>query len=223
MIKKIEIQKSSFERYFMEADGDDTKVSVTVAPRKNRGTDYGKEEDGTNVTVAPRSNRGTNYSADDEDELNNKSQNDHEKETPNNNSLPPEEDDGPDTGDGDTDYADDNPDDDSNDEDDDGSDDEPSEEDIKKYNMYRQYLHLYRSIESMIDKIRDVVKNDVAKNAVIKKVTENLTNLTSNMFDFMTVKYATEPYTTIRLYFETSLAVVRLNFKLLSNNKITLS
>lgn len=259
MIKKIAIQRSSFERYFMEADGeDDTKVSVTVAPRKNRGTDYGSEEDGTNVTVAPRANRGTDYGADDDDGNEDEAPTDEpdggKEDTPggpdtgddgsdytddgdgedddgaaaDDTTGDEDADDGPDTGDDGTDYTDDGDDGEEGDggeEDGDGddADNKPSEEDIKKYNMYRRYLRLYRVIESIIEKIRDVVKNDAAKNAVIKRVTSTLTDLNQNMFDFMTVKYSTASYVAIKVYFETVIATVRLNFELLKNNRINLN
>lgn len=65
MLKRFMTPQSPFEFYFKEAPGDDEdKVSVTVAPRKNRGTDY--DDDGDTVTVAPRANRGTDYDAEDE-------------------------------------------------------------------------------------------------------------------------------------------------------------
>ena len=65
MLKKFLNPVSPYEKYFKEADGDENdQVSVTVAPRQNRGTDY--SDDSNNVTVAPRSNRGTDYSADPE-------------------------------------------------------------------------------------------------------------------------------------------------------------
>ena len=65
MLKKFSNEISSFMRYIKEADGDD-QVSVTVAPRQNRGTDY--SDDSNNVNVPPRANRGTDYSADTADD-----------------------------------------------------------------------------------------------------------------------------------------------------------
>lgn len=65
MLKKFSNQISPFAMYFQEAPGDEgDSVSVSVAPRQNRGTDY--NDDSTNVTVAPRGNRGTDYGQEDE-------------------------------------------------------------------------------------------------------------------------------------------------------------
>lgn len=68
MLKKIQRPKSAYERYFKEADDTEDRVSVIVAPRKNRGTDYESIYETDNITVAPRKNRGTEYSAEDEEE-----------------------------------------------------------------------------------------------------------------------------------------------------------
>ena len=66
MLRKEVNRTSLFDVYVREAPGDPNEgdnVSVTVAPRANRGTDY--TEDPNDITVAPRSNRGSNYDADD--------------------------------------------------------------------------------------------------------------------------------------------------------------
>lgn len=64
MLKKFSNPTSPFAMYFKEAPGDENdNVSVTVAPRKNRGTDY--DNDTNTVTVGPRTNRGADYAQDD--------------------------------------------------------------------------------------------------------------------------------------------------------------
>lgn len=66
MLRKEVNRTSLFDVYVREAPGDPGEgdnVSVTVAPRANRGTDY--TEDPNDITVAPRSNRGSNYDSDD--------------------------------------------------------------------------------------------------------------------------------------------------------------
>lgn len=64
MLKKFSNPTSPFAMYFKEAPGDENdSVSVTVAPRKNRGTDY---DDTNNITVGPRTNRGADYAQEDE-------------------------------------------------------------------------------------------------------------------------------------------------------------
>ena len=67
MLKKFSNPTSPFAMYFKEAPGDENdNVSVTVAPRKNRGTDY--DDDTNTITVGPRTNRGADYAQEDEPE-----------------------------------------------------------------------------------------------------------------------------------------------------------
>ena len=266
MLKKIQNPKSAFDRYFREADDTEDSVSVTVAPRKNRGTDYDEEEpdDGsTSVTVAPRANRGTDYSSDDEETTTDDETTDDtpEEPAPDSPDTGDEEDgtdysdtgdeetgedtddetgddgadgdeespDGPDTGDGETDYSSD----DAGDENADGDSEEGGEESTetndddkdekrKKFNMYRRFIHLYNVIKTIIDKLKNVVKDDPVQNAVIKRVINNLTDVRDNMFDFMTVKYKSSSYVQILIFFETAISIVKLNFELVRNNKINL-
>lgn len=297
MLKRIQNPRSAFDRYFREADDDDNSVSVTVSPRKNRGTDYTDDAviDSTkSVTVKPRGNSGTDYSkmADDEESSGDTETTDTssdettvsepdtgdegtdytasddsgetgDEETTSDDSEdtadadePDTGDEGtdytasdesgetgdesgndtsePDTGDGGTDYTDDEASsgeegesdsentDSSDSQSGDSSNPESSDDKVKKYNMYTRYLHLYNNINSMLEKLKDVVKNDVAENAVIKTVTNNLISLKNNMYDFMILKYKTASYMEILIYFETSINCIRLNFELLRNNKIKL-
>ena len=136
--------------------------------------------------------------------------------------------DGPDTGDGETDYSSD----DAGDENADGDSEEGGEESTetnddkdekrKKFNMYRRFIHLYNVIKTIIDKLKNVVKDDPVQNAVIKRVINNLTDVRDNMFDFMTVKYKSSSYVQILIFFETAISIVKLNFELVRNNKINL-
>ena len=205
MFKKYQIERSAFETYFCEADEkEDDDVSVTVAPRKNRGNDYG--DDNTNVTVGPRSNRGNDYNNDDEDTG--------DEEAP----------DEPDTGDGGTDYSSDNEDeddttDDTGDEEDSNTEDDKDEK-LKKFHTYKRYVHLYNILGSFIDKLQTCVKDDATQNAVIKTINDNLNDIRNNMFDFMTVKYKSSSYIQVLIYFETVISAIRLNFELMRNNKI---
>lgn len=274
MLKKYVSQPSFFSAsYFQEAPGDETdSVQVTVAPRQNRGTDYG--DDTNTVTVGPRANRGADYTQDDEQPDQDEPA---EEETPApaednapDDNPPAEPDtsgddatdygadgdaegdedtgggdapaddtgdegedapDAPDTGDDTaTDYTDDgdaeggDTGDDTGGDTDDGTEmtEEERAEAEKKYHMYKRFVHLYNMIESFIERCRNVVKPDAIQNSVIKTVTNNLSELSDNMFDFMTIKYKTSSYVKIHLYFETVISVVQLNFELLKNNKINL-
>ena len=267
MLKKYSNEISTFMSYFKEADGDD-KVSVTVAPRQNRGTDY--SDNTTNVNVPPRANRGTDYSADTTDDTapdtNDAPQEQNTTDTEDN--TPTDNDEGtdytdndnpdtdnadegneaddttaqdeggedeaqeedpaePDTGDGGTDYSSDDGNTGEEDTDNQGGEnseetDEDRDEQLKKYHMYTRFVHLYNILNSMLEKCRDVVKPDAIQNAVIKKVTNNLSEVYDNMFDFMTIKYKSSTYVQILFYYETVISIVQLNFELLRNNHINL-
>jgi len=205
MFKRIENPISPFDRYFKEADGDDedAPVSVTVAPRSNRGSDYNDEN--TNVKVAPRSNRGNDYSADDETD------------------DPVEE---PET-DGESDYGNDESEDNTDDTDDNTTDEEDTSEENtedsqKRYTMYLRYLRLYDVLNNITEKLKYIVKDDPDENAVIIKVTDNLNTIKSAMFDYMIMKFKSAQYVEILIYFETVINCIRLNFELIRNNKIVL-
>lgn len=275
MLKKFTKPISAYDRYFREADEKEDQVSITVAPRKNRGTDYSEDNDEsgtndtTNISVPPRSNRGTdytqdsdetgdtntgsedttqspaddgatNYTADNNDEtttgdnppsINNNNDNDNAEN--NEDDTSDEAGDGddssdnePDTGD-DEDYtqSDDNSSDDSGEEDTNSTPqetDEEKDEKHKKYHMYKRYIHLYNTIDSMYEKIRDIVKNSATENAVIKTVTNNISDIYNNMYDYMTIKYKSESYVQVLIYFETIVSLMCLNFELLRNNHINL-
>ena len=129
MLKKILNERSKFDYYFREADGDtDDKVSVKVVPKDNSGTDY--NDDTTNVTVRPRSNRGTDYNDDGEDSDNTTNASAGEPSTSDTNDNNDDNDTGnePDTGDGD-DYNDDDTGDNENDGDGDNGGDTGNEPD----------------------------------------------------------------------------------------------
>jgi hypothetical protein len=223
MISKISRTENIFDKYFREADdeSEDDKVSVTVAPRENRGTDYTNEDpDKKNITVAPRKNRGTEYSSDDSDE-----EQTSETEEPESGSS----DDGGD--DEATDYtqSDDESSDESREEsseDNSDSSNEESHEDTKaaqkKYNTYTKFLHLYKAIGNYLDKLRNIVKDDNIENVVIKRVTSNLNTIYDALYTYMIMKYKDATYIEILTYYETVINCVKLNFELLKNNNIKL-
>lgn len=67
MLKKIINPKSSFARFFMEADGDDNEdqVNINIAPKQPASTDYDNDE--SNLNIKPRMG-GNDYTADAEDD-----------------------------------------------------------------------------------------------------------------------------------------------------------
>ena len=248
MLKRITIPPSGYELYtrYFEADGEDgDSVTVTAAPRKNRGTDY--SEVGT-VSVSPRANRGTNYAAEeptedaptDTDTPEEPTDNAETGEEPATDTTDAPEDtagddgedaDGPYTGEDDggpTDYSDtdtedtaDAEGDSSNDSEDQMSEEEKGEA-TKKYHMYKRFVHLYNVLQSLIERCRNVIKNDPFQNTVIKTVVNNLSDIYDNLFDYMTIKYKSATYVQVLIYFENAISAIRLNFELLRNNKINL-
>ena len=259
MLKRITIPPSGYELYtrYFEADGEDgDSVTVTAAPRKNRGTDY--SEVGT-VTAAPRANRGTNYGADEAEEPTEDAPADEggpettgtdyseepaanaetgEEPTADTADAPEdtagddgEDADGPYTGEDDggpTDYSDTDTEDTTDTEGDSSNDseeqmsEEEKEEATKKYHMYKRFVHLYNVLQSLIERCRNVVKNDPFQNTVIKTVVNNLSDIYDNLFDYMTIKYKSATYVQVLIYFENAISAIRLNFELLRNNKINL-
>lgn len=206
-----------------DAGGDDT--ATDYAADDDTGTDDAGGED----TAADEGDTGddtdtaTDYGADDDDAAA-----DTGDDTGDDGDGASEGDGGDDT-DGPTDYGAD---------DDGGGDDSSGSEDsgdqsssggnnnkgeaLRKYHMYARFQHLYNVIETFIEKLRDVVKDDPAQNAVIKRVTTNFTNLHDNLYDFMMVRFSQASYVELLVYIEQAAAVCKLNFELLKNNRIEL-
>lgn len=266
MLKKYVREKSRYEKYFLEADGDDEKVSVSVTPRSNRGTDYTQEpeEEGQSVSVPARANRGTDYTQEAEDEPANDTPEDQtntENETPDENDTQntdagnddtsggdagddaphdysadednetgSEDEDGDESGDEETgdeephDYTSDSEgEDDGETQDDQSTDAAPADPDkLKKYLMYDEFLHLYNAIDNMVERLRNLGKDSAEHNAVVNTVCNNLTDLYDKLHDFMVIKYKTATYIQVLMYFNTALAIVKLNLELIRNNKINL-
>lgn len=278
MIEAVPIKRSLFNSYMFEAPGDDDEggnVSVSVAPRANRGTDYG--DDTVKATVRPTAARGatdygadydasddapaddtadagddtaTDYSADDDtvtdDTRDEGGDDDADTATDygaddgddagdtgdesGDDADPDAEGDGGDDTDSPTDYGADDAggDDSSGDSGDDSGDSNNSGngtnkgEALRKFHMYARFQHLYNVIETFIEKLRDVVKDDPAQNAVIKRVTTNFDNLHDNLYDFMMVKFSRASYVELLVYMEQAVAICKLNFELLKNNRIEL-
>ena len=271
MIEAVPMKRSLFNSFMFEAPGDeeDGNVSVTVAPRANRGNDYG--DDTVKATVRPTAARGaTDYGADDDTEdapddtadaqdAGNDTTTDDTGDTDEGDDTDADtatdygaddddgtgdtgdesgddgdsasEGDGGDDADAPTDYgADDGGDDgstdggeaDSGDSGDGNSNGNNKGEALRKFHMYSRFQHLYNVIETFVEKLRDVVKDDPTQNAVIKRVTTNFTNLYDNLYDFMMVKFSRASYVELLVYMEQAVAICKLNFELLKNNRIEL-
>lgn len=268
MIEAVPMKRSLFNSFMFEAPGDeeDGNVSVTVAPRANRGNDYG--DDTVKATVRPTAARGaTDYGADDDtedtpddtadaqdagddtttDDTGDTDEGDDTDadtatdygaddddgtgDTGDESGDSASEGDGGDDADAPTDYgADDGGDDgstddgeaDSGDSGDGNSNGNNKGEALRKFHMYSRFQHLYNVIETFVEKLRDVVKDDPTQNAVIKRVTTNFANLYDNLYDFMMVKFSRASYVELLVYMEQAVAICKLNFELLKNNRIEL-
>lgn len=219
-------------------DYNDDSTNVSVAPRANRGTDYNNDEGDTSSDNTDSSSEEPSTSNDNTDDTNDSGNDNNESDTGNE----PDTGDGddynddssgesgddtgnePDTGDDGTDYNDDSESDDGEDTSDDTSDesDGQNQDNSKKYSLYLRYLKLYDMIDSFVEKIQAVIKDDPSQNAVINKVVDNLNDLHDGMYEYMTIKFMAATYVEAVIYFETVVNCIRLNFELLRNNKINL-
>lgn len=246
MIKKIPNVSLSYYKYFVEADDEEETVSVKVAPRKNRGTDYA--DDTTNIKVSPDETEGdaTDYGTED-DAM--------DDTTPEEDTTDDTATDGPDTGDDGTDYGADDDGEETGAETEDGDaeggpdtgddgeatdysadgdtegDSETTDDtgnttdDVdkrKKYNIYKRYLNIYEMTNNFLEKLRSIVTSNPVDNSVIKVVINNFNDLRDNMYDYMTIRFKDESYVQILIYFETIISIIKLNFELLRNNHINL-
>lgn len=215
-------------------DYNDDGESVTVTPRSNRGTDYNNDDSEDDSS----SDDNSSDSGDDEptdyndDSSNDDNSGDNNSDDSGNGDSDSDNDTGDESSDDDgddepTDYNDDSSDnnnsEDSNDSNNDSSNNnEDNATKEKRYFTYRRFVYLYNSIDSFIEKLRNVVKSDPIENRVIQIVIDNLTNIHDNMFDYMTSKFKNASYVQILVYFETIISVIQLNFELLRNNRINL-
>lgn len=246
MIKKIPNVSLSYYKYFVEADDEEETVSVKVAPRKNRGTDYA--DDTTNIKVSPDETEGdaTDYGTED-DAM--------DDTTPEEDTTDDIATDGPDTGDDGTDYGADDGGEETGAETEDGDaeggpdtgddgeatdysadgdtegdtettdDTDNTTDDVdkrKKYNIYKRYLNIYEMTNNFLEKLRSIVTSNPVDNSVIKVVINNFNDLRDNMYDYMTIRFKDESYVQILIYFETIISIIKLNFELLRNNHINL-
>lgn len=116
----------------------------------------------------------------------------------------------------------DNADDTGNNEGDAADDTEDVEEKKQKFYMYSKFVNLYNTINSFIEKIEVVVKNDPLQNVVLTTVRLNLNDISDSLYDYMMFRYKSATYKQVLIYFETVIAAVKLSFELLRNNHISL-
>ena len=102
-------------------------------------------------------------------------------------------------------------------------DDEAAENDaatnIRKYNLYRDYIRLYNSIGSYIEKLEASRPDNIESNIVINSVLNKLHRIEDSLYEYMTIKYTDAPYLASLMFFQQAISTVRLCFSLIRNNK----
>lgn len=102
-------------------------------------------------------------------------------------------------------------------------DDEAAENDtqtnIRKYNLYRDYIKLYNSISSYIEKLEISRPDNIESNIVINSVLNKLHRAKDSLYEYMTIKYTDSSYLASLMFFQQAISVVRLCFSLIRNNK----
>lgn len=90
---------------------------------------------------------------------------------------------------------------------------------IRKYNLYRDYIRLYNSIGSYIEKLETSRPDNIESNIVINSVLNKLHRTKDSLYEYMTIKYTDASYLASLMFFQQAISVVRLCFSLIRNNK----
>ena len=135
----------------------------------------------------------------------------------------------------DTDYSDDNGSDDNEDDstenssnDDNSSDDSNNSGDgdndkgagldydsTRKYNLFKNFMSLFTSVDMYISKLENTVYDDTTTNQIIKTATNNLREIRELLNDYMVIKYGTSSYVQSMLFYQRMVSSVQLVFKMI--------
>lgn len=206
-------KKSNLHNFFIfEADGDDAKVTTTTVTASNDDqTDYTDDVDESEPTSEPvevsaDDNETTDYTTDENDNYDESNEDDS----------------------GATDYTSDEESEtddteEANDENVNVYDTAPEEtvqdESTKRYNLFRELIYLYNSNKSFISKLENIVRDDIEGNSIVNITVNKLRDVEEIMFEFMTIKFMNSTYIEALTFYESILAVIKLNFQILKNNE----
>jgi hypothetical protein len=243
MIEVIRTPKSNFEKFFVfEADGKKPARVTKVTPNTEEDeNDYTQDPDNQNSdTDTPEDNQdSTNDETDDAmndlDNLTNDNPEDdnNDSDSDNNSGNSENENDamndldqltGDDQEDDDTDNSDSGEEDNTTDGEENQVDQAPEQNNdaFKKYSLYRDLVSLYNTVNAYIGKLESILKDNIEANLVIKTVTAKLRDVEDLMYDYMTIKFQSDTYIQALIFFESIIAIIGLNFKMLKNNQIYL-
>lgn len=97
--------------------------------------------------------------------------------------------------------------------------DNDAETNIRKYNLYRDYIRLYNAIGSYIEKLETSRPDNIESNIVINSVLNKLHRAKDSLYEYMTIKYTDSSYLASLMFFQQAISAVRLCFSLIRNNK----
>lgn len=107
---------------------------------------------------------------------------------------------------------------------DDGADDQGNGEENKpgvdfdstrKYNLFKEFMALYNACENYISKLENILKDDTIVNQIIMVCTNNLREVKSILYDYMTIKFPVNSYVQSLLFYQKMIASVQLVFAML--------
>ena len=252
MIIKIDDKYEKLYPFIEADGDNEEQNNIVVRSNSRRGNNYNDETDNNvNVEPDGDASDSNDYNNDDSDDAGNNEENDNDnndEETNNdNNNDGGEGNDYNNEGNNDNDNADDGADGDQDngdggegndynnegnneggdgenpeDNNEENADNSTDNENTKRFSMYIKYTKLYNNLSVYIDKLKNVVSDDLVSNTTVRVVANNLEDLKTNLYDFMTIKFKTVDYIKILTFFETALSIVKLNFELLRNNKINI-
>lgn len=99
------------------------------------------------------------------------------------------------------------------------SDDNDVAANVRKYNLYRDYLALFNSVNSYIEKLESSRPDSIESNIVINSVLNKFHRIKDSLYEYMTIKYGDSSYLASLMFFQQAVSAVRLCFSLIRNNK----
>ncbi len=94
-----------------------------------------------------------------------------------------------------------------------------TKDDIRKHELYKRFMQLYKTIQYFIDKLENGVSDDERFEYVAKVSLEKFKSLEDLTRDYMLLKYQTDSYLQNSFFFEKIKASCLLIFELISSNK----
>jgi len=94
-----------------------------------------------------------------------------------------------------------------------------TKDDIRKHELYKRFMQLYKTIQYFIDKLENGVSDDERFEYIAKVSLDKFKSLEDLTRDYMLLKYQTDSYLQNSFFFEKIKASCLLIFELISSNK----